>query len=73
MKDFLETFGSAVLVVILYGLVFGVLMLIVNWTNSIQCRNKYASFQNRYSFWQKCQIKVKGKWIPADSYYFKED
>ncbi len=62
------------LVMILSFIVFFVLLVFfVNFTNSIECRNKYASFENKYSYWEKCQIKINDKWIPADSYYFKEE
>lgn len=31
-------------------------------------------YDHRWSFWGGCQIEVKeGRWIPLDSYYFKEE
>jgi len=43
------------------------------YTDNRTCQNKYSSFENKYDFWSQCQIKLDGKWIPADSYYFMEE
>lgn len=57
---------------------FQVILLIVFYAVAIlfmyfSCGNKWAEFPNRYKLIGGCQIQVKDKWIPADSYYFKED
>lgn len=37
------------------------------------CKGKWTSFHNNYKIFGGCQIKVDNKWIPAGSYYFKEE
>lgn len=39
----------------------------------ITCHSKYADFETKYGFLSGCQIKPDDKWIPAESYYFKEE
>ncbi len=37
-------------------------------------KTRDMGFNNRYSYVAGCQIEVEeGKWIPLDSYYFKEE
>ena len=59
--------------VILVALLFGAVFIISYWSSSVTCKQRYASFENKYSFWEGCMIKVKDKWIPNESYYFKEE
>ena len=37
------------------------------------CKNKWSAFENKFGVFSNCQIKVNGNWIPAESYYIKED
>jgi hypothetical protein len=38
-----------------------------------QCQSKWSSFPNQWALIKGCQIEVGGKWIPAESYYFKQE
>ena len=38
-----------------------------------RCARKWGGFENKYGYWEGCQIKLDGKWIPSESYYFKEE
>lgn len=38
------------------------------WWKERTCDYKFNSFEHEYSMFSDCQIKVKGQWIPADSY-----
>lgn len=64
-----------ILVFIMLSLFFFVIaVLLINfWINSIKCSRRWESFENQYEALSGCQIKVDGKWIPSDSYYFKEE
>ena len=37
------------------------------------CSSKWDSFNTRWGLVKGCQIEVGGKWIPSESYYFKEE
>ena len=37
------------------------------------CFKKFSSFETKWDYYSECQIKIQDKWIPADSYYFKEE
>ena len=68
MKDFCV--AEIVLIVIaLIGLTVGLGFIF----EKISCQNKYEEFPNRYNILSGCQIKPDDKWIPAESYYFKEE
>ena len=41
--------------------------------SQLECERKYADFSHRWGFWEGCRIQQNNKWIPADSYYFKEE
>lgn len=46
------------------------------WQASYTCdvKTRDMGFENRWSYLAGCQIEVEsGKWIPLDSYYFKEE
>jgi hypothetical protein len=60
----------ASLFLVLFLVIFGMGMLFIS---SQECKNKFSSFENRWGFFSECQIMVDGKWIPAESYYVKED
>lgn len=66
MKEFLITTFA---IIILLGLSLGLTLI----GSRISCQNKYADFPNRFGIWTGCQIKPDDKWIPAESYYFKEE
>lgn len=66
------------LMVNLLGMLFLIIFIVilffgVQWINSVQCSGKWQSFESKYSYVDGCQIKVIDKWIPAESYYFKEE
>lgn len=63
-EDVLTSIIAIILIVLLLVGVFFVSQFIAGQT----CSQKYSSFENKYSFFTHCQIKIKGKWIPADSY-----
>ena len=69
VKDDIIT-GLVVLAIVV-GLVFGLAAL-----SRYECAQKteYMGFDSRFSLFAGCQINVEeGKWIPLDSYYFKEE
>ena len=66
MKDI--TFAILIIGGLFVGL-FGLSLV----ADLITCNSKYASFEHKYGVWTECQIKVGDKWVPADSYYVKED
>jgi len=48
-------------------------MIIFNQWNKSACYRKYEDFEKRYDLYTGCQIRVNDKWIPAESYYVKEE
>lgn len=71
-----KVFLALVMLIVTITLIIGMfrgLFEFADWSNSMECKNKYASFENKYSLWERCQIKVNDKWIPSDSYYFKQE
>lgn len=58
-------------------LFFSAIGFFLYWTAAIApreiCSQTYSSFENKWGFYSGCQIKHDGKWIPASSYYIKED
>lgn len=50
-----------------------VTILITYITELIQCGEKWQSFPSKYSPISGCQIMVGDKWIPSESYYFKQE
>jgi hypothetical protein len=66
MKEF---FTIILIFIVSIGLIGGLGFIL----EKISCQNKYEEFPNRYGIWQGCQIKPDDKWIPAESYYFKEE
>ena len=48
-------------------------ILLLSAFSLMECNSKWSSFDNRWGFMSDCQIKINDKWIPADSYYLKED
>lgn len=69
MKDFIVILG----VISVLALVFGGIFFFLYWAKGVSCRTKWSSFENQYGLFQDCQIEVGGKWIPAESYYFKQE
>lgn len=65
MKDYIEMLVVLFLIgfVSLGGIVFS------SWA----CSARWTSFETRWGLFKGCQIEVGGKWIPSDSYYFKEE
>ena len=54
-------------------LVGGIVLILSMALGAAECSSKYESFNNKYGLLSGCQIELDGKWIPADSYYFKEE
>ena len=61
------------ILVLVFTILTGGLFMLVTFADLIECRNKYGSFENKYGVFAGCQIKITDKWIPAESYYFKEE
>jgi len=59
---------GSVIAIVLLGLLIVAMFFIGQYLAAQTCAQKYASFENKYSYYTYCQIKIKGKWIPADSY-----
>lgn len=38
-----------------------------------ECATKWDSFETRWGVVKGCQLQVGGKWIPSESYYFKQE
>lgn len=64
MKDLVE-------LIIIFGFLF-IIMCFAVLVPYFQCSSKWSSFDTRYGMIKGCQIELDGKWIPADSYYYKE-
>ena len=61
---------------VIYAIVLIVLGLGVRAWSGYSCsvQTQDMGFDHRYSWVAGCQIEVEeGKWIPLDSYYFKEE
>jgi len=70
-----EFLPSAIATLLIGGLIFGFFKFSF-FLNEKSCyeRTKYMGFDVNYDIWAGCQIEVeKGKWIPLESYYFKEE
>lgn len=58
-------------VIVMVGLFIAVmvgLFFTTQWIKATQCREAYKSFENKYSYFEGCLIKVDGKWIPSTNY-----
>lgn len=60
----------AFLIVILLGIFAAVGGAVYS---NAQCHSKWSSFPSQWGLIKGCQIEVGDKWIPADSYYFKQE
>jgi len=65
MKNLFITLG------IMFTLI-AIIFLIAYVRGAFSCSRIWSSFQNRYGPFSGCQIYVGNKWIPASSYYFKQ-
>lgn len=66
MKDLFSLTIGVVSIIVL------VIVIQVIWERAV-CNEKWASFPHKYGIASGCQIELDGKWIPAESYYFKEE
>jgi len=77
MEDIIKVVGIIIVlpIVIIAAVTILVLpLLLVFYPMEVKtCSVKYQAFENRYDFWAGCQIRINDKWIPADSYYIKEN
>lgn len=66
MKEF-------IIINVLTVLILIVMIVMVFGVDKMTCLEKYQAFNVKWNFSSGCQIEVKDKWIPAESYYFKEE
>lgn len=69
----MEDLLAGCILILLATLFFGVIGGFGLAASSYECKSKYGDFENRFKIVGGCQVKMDGKWIPSDSYYFKED
>lgn len=59
--------------IIVYIVVSIGIVIVASVLGSISCNATYGDFEAKYGLIAGCRIKPDDKWIPADSYYFKEE
>ena len=69
----MEDFGYLMFVIVVFVMLFSGFSGIIYVVEGISCSQKWQSFPSKYELFSGCQIQVDGKWIPAESYYFKEE
>lgn len=65
VPDYLR-FPVAFLIMILIGL--SVLLPPVYFLKKVECNAKTESFENRFGFFEGCQIKHNGRWVDWDQF-----
>lgn len=73
MKDFFGTVGIILIMILVAIAIVGGIVLAMIPIQRKTCLERYKDLNPKYSFWSECQIRQNDKWIPADSYYIKED
>jgi|WetSurMetagenome_2_1015567.scaffolds.fasta_scaffold122671_6 hypothetical protein len=74
-RDTIRDLLWVILIILIVLAVFAGLVYGISYLNKFSCDAKtiQIGFPHRWSFWGNCQIEVNpGKWIPLDSYYFKQ-
>lgn len=52
----------------------GICLICAGYTAGyFECKWKYSDFETQYNVLSGCRLKLDGKWVPDERYYFKEE